>query len=304
MKVTVAIPTHNRHQTLELTLNSLAALKPAPEAAIDCLVIDNNSTDATPAVVENFARAAPFPVRRVFEHRQGSSFARNRAVAEAAGELLLFIDDDVIVEPDWAEQLRAEINRRSLDVACGLVLARWQAPPPQWLGAEVYGKLAVHRDESIARAAPPPERLSQFFSANVGFRKECFERFGLFREDLGVVGDNPMSGEDTELFERIIGGGGRIGIAPRAVVHHMIGPERMTRAYFRRKSFAFGVGSAFAGGRSHNRADKLARNLLRMAAAAARGNQPLAFYHQLECVNFFGYWYGRLKFPRSGAAQA
>ena len=304
MKLTVAIPTHNRHQTLGLTLDSLAALKLAPEVAIECLVIDNNSTDATPEVVQSFARTAPFPVRRVFEPRQGSSFARNRAVREANGEMLFFIDDDVIVEPDWAQQLLAEIGRRGLDAACGLVLAQWQAPPPQWLGAEVYGKLAVHRGESIADAAAPPEKLSQFFSANVGFRKECFARFGLFREDLGVVGDNPMSGEDTELFERIIGGGGRIGIAPRAVVHHMIGPERMTRAYFRRKSFAFGVGSAFAGGRSHNRADKLARNLLRMAAAAARGNQPLAFYHQLECVNFFGYWYGRIKLRRARAARA
>ncbi len=304
MKLTVAIPTHNRHQTLGLTLDSLAALKLTPRVAIECLVIDNNSTDATPEVVHSFARTAPFPVRRVFEPQQGSSFARNRAVREAHGELLFFIDDDVIVEPDWAEQLLAEIGRRGLDAACGLVLAQWQAPPPQWLRQEVYGKLAVHRGESIADAAAPPEKLSQFFSANVGFRKECFERFGLFREDLGVVGDNPMSGEDTELFERIIGGGGRIGIAPRAVVHHMIGPERMTRAYFRRKSFAFGVGSAFAGGRSHNRADKLAKNLLRMAAAAARGNQPLAFYHQLECVNFFGYWYGRIKLRRTRARRA
>jgi glucosyl-dolichyl phosphate glucuronosyltransferase len=296
MKLTVAIPTHNRHQTLELTLNSLTALRLAPELEIDCLVIDNNSTDATPQAVEAFARIAPFPVRRVFEERQGSSFARNRAVREARGELIFFIDDDVIVEPDWAAQLLAEIRRRELHAACGLVLARWQAAPPQWMGAEVYGKLAVHRGESAADAAPPPERLSQFFSANVGFSRECFERFGMFREDLGVVGDNPMSGEDTELFGRIISGGGRVGIAPRAVVHHLIGPERMTRGYFRRKSFAFGVGSAFAGGRTHNRPDKLAKNLLRMAVAAARGNQSLAFYHQLECANFFGYWYGRIKF--------
>ena len=290
MKLTVAIPTHNRAQTLALTLGSLAELKVDPEIDIECLVVDNNSSDATPGVVEAFARTAPFIVRRVFEPRQGSSFARNQAVHEARGELIFFIDDDVIVEADWASELLAEIRRRNLDAACGLVLARWQAAPPPWLGVEVYGKLAVH-----AESTPPPERLSQFFSANVGLKRECLERFGLFREDLGVVGGNPMSGEDTELFGRIISGGGKIGIAPRAVVHHLIGPERMTRAYFRRKSFAFGVGSAMGGGRTHNRPDKLIRNVVRMGAAAARGNRPLAFYHQLECVNFFGYWYGRLK---------
>jgi len=80
MKLTVAIPTHNRSRTLVLTLNSLAALEVGREIEIDCLVVDNNSTDPTPGVVDDFARRAPFPVRRVFEPRQGSSFARNRAV--------------------------------------------------------------------------------------------------------------------------------------------------------------------------------------------------------------------------------
>jgi glucosyl-dolichyl phosphate glucuronosyltransferase len=297
MKLTVAIPTHNRSQTLALTLSSLAQLKPDPGIDLECLVVDNNSSDATPAVVQGFARTAPFAVRTVLEPRQGSSFARNRAVDEALGELIFFIDDDVIVEPDWAAQLMAEIRRRELDAACGLVLARWQAPRPPWLDVEVYGKLAVHPEQST-----PPEKLSQYFSANVGFTRECFSRFGLFREDLGVVGNNPMSGEDTELFARIINSGGQMGIAPRAVVHHLIGAERMTRPYFRRKAFAFGVGSAFSGGRTHNHLDKLGKNLLRMTAAAARGDQPLSFYHQLECVNFLGYWYGRLKLQRTAAA--
>ncbi len=298
MKLTVAIPTHNRSRTLALTLNSLGQLQADPEIDLDCLVVDNNSSDATPAVVEAFARTAPFAVRWVLETRQGSSFARNRAVHEAQGAMIFFIDDDVIVESDWASQLMAEIGRRQLDAACGLVLAQWQAPRPPWLDVNLYGKLAVHPEQST-----PPEKLSQYFSANVGFTRECFSRFGLFREDLGVVGDNPMSGEDTELFARIIGAGGRIGIAPSAVVHHLIGAERMTRPYFRRKAFAFGVGSAFSGGRSHNRLDKLIKNLVRMGAAAASGNQTLAFYHQLECVNFFGYWYGRMKLQRSPARR-
>ncbi len=293
MTLTVAIPTHNRARTLALTLDSLAALRLDPGITFEGLVIDNNSSDATPSVVEEFARAAPFAIRRVFEPRQGSSFARNRAVREGQGDLIFFIDDDVIVDREWASELRSAIEERGLDAACGLVLAQWQAPPPKWLGVEVYGKLAVHPETRV-----PAEALSQYFSANVGFTRRCLDRFGLFREDLGVVAGNPMSGEDTELFARIIGGGGKIALAPRAVVHHLIGPERMTRSYFRHKSFAFGVGSAMSGKRTHNRVDKLVRNLVRMGAAAAQGNPSLAFYHQLECVNFFGYWYGRIALRR------
>jgi hypothetical protein len=68
---------------------------------------------------------------------------------------------------------------------------------------------------------------------------------------------------------------------------------RMKRGYLRRKAFAFGVGTAITGGRSHNHLDKLVRNAIRMALAAARNDSAAAVYHELECANFFGYWWGR-----------
>ncbi len=294
MKLTIAIPTHNRAHLLARTLDSIERLKLDEGVDAECLVVDNNSSDDTAAVVESLAGRGPIKVRRLFESRLGSSFARNRAIREADCDLILFVDDDATVEPDWASEMIAEIERRKLDAACGLVLARWPSPPPSWLGPMLYVKLAVHDPALSAAPIDETERLHNYFSANVGFRRKTFERFGCFREDLGVTGGNPLSGEDTELFARIIEGGGRMGFAPRAVVHHWIGPERLTRSYFRRKSFAFGVGSAFQGGRSHNRLDKLFRNAVRMIAAAVRGDSSRAFHHQLECVNFFGYWRGRL----------
>jgi glucosyl-dolichyl phosphate glucuronosyltransferase len=293
--LTIAIPSHNRAATLRETLASVAALAIPVDVDVDCIVVDNGSADETASVVETFARDAPLRVRRVFEARLGSSFARNRAVAETASDYIFFIDDDVIVEPGWAAELLSSIRARDLDAACGMVLPRWSSSPPAWLGPSLWVKLAVHDQRAIAAAAPEAiERLDNYFSANVGFKRSTFVRFGNFREDLGVVGGNPISGEDTELFARIISKGGAMGFAPRAVVHHMIPPERMTRAYLRRKSFAYGVGSAFAGGKTHNRLDKLVRNAIRMAVATVRGDPERAIYHELECANFFGYWRGRL----------
>ncbi|HYB90001.1 MAG TPA: glycosyltransferase family A protein [Candidatus Binataceae bacterium] len=298
-RITVAIPTHNRASTLAETLASLAALEIPRGAELDCLVVDNASSDGTRAAVEAVAETAPIRIRCVVEPRLGSSFARNRAVDETDSDFVFFIDDDAIAEPGWAREMLAELDRRALDVACGMVLPRWAAPPPRWLGARLYVKLAIH-DERTIDAAPPGavETHSNYFSANAGFRRRSFERFGKFREDLGVVGGNPMSGEDTELFQRIIARGGKIGFARRAIVHHLIPPERMTREYLRRKSFAFGVGSAFAGGRSHNGPGKLARNAIRTALAIARGDTERAIYHELECANFFGYWRGRMMIRR------
>jgi glucosyl-dolichyl phosphate glucuronosyltransferase len=294
-RLTVAIPTHNRAATLRETLLSVAALDLGSEIDADCVVVDNHSTDDTPAVVDAIARQVALPIRRVFEPRLGSSFARNRGVDEARGDFVFFIDDDAIADRDWARELLAAIAQRNLDVACGAVLPRWPYPPPRWLGPRLYVKLAVHVEAALAASGRAIETLDNYFSANVGFRRDAFERFGRFREDLGVQGGNPMSGEDTELFARIMARGGAVGFAPRARVHHVIGPERMTRGYLRRKSFAFGVGSAYAGGRSHNHLDKLARNAWRMVLAAARGDAEGVVYHQLECLNFLGYWRGRMK---------
>jgi glycosyltransferase involved in cell wall biosynthesis len=295
VKLTIAIPTHNRAAIVRDTLASVAALAIPDEVDADCVVIDNASTDDTAAVVDDFARGSAFPMRRVVEARPGSSFARNRAVDETASDYIFFIDDDAIAERDWAAELLDEMRRRDLDAACGMVLPRWSSPPPKWLGKTLWVKLAVHDRGAIESApASSAERLDNYFSANVGFKRAAFARFGRFREDLGVVGGNPISGEDTELFARILARGGTMSFAPRAIVHHLIPPERMTRAYLRRKSFAFGMGTAFAGLQNHNRLDKLIRNGVRMAAAMLSGDPERAIYHELECANFLGYWRGRL----------
>lgn len=299
IKLTIAIPTHNRAHSLAETLTAVAAQKLPNSIDPECLIVDNGSTDDTTDVVERFARDAPMKVRYAFERHLGSSFARNRAIEEAHGDLILFIDDDAVAEPTWAIELMTEMDRRDLDVACGMVLPRWTVKPPQWLGPSLYVRLAVHDEAKIASEPPAKaDHIHNYFSASAGFRRETFELFGRFREDLGVVGNNPISGEDTELFARIIARGGVIGFAPKSRVHHIIGPERMTRAYLRRRSFAFGFGSAITGGATHNHPDKLFRNGLRMALAVVRGNYERAVYHELECANYFGYWRGRVRLSR------
>ncbi len=303
-KLTIAIPTHNRSRLLRATLTSIDSLQLPSDYSTEILIIDNNSTDDTASVIGEFAATSHLPIRRIFEPRQGSSFARNRAVDEASGDYLLFIDDDAVAEPRWALELLDTLERRLLDAACGIVLPRWPVPPPRWLGPSVYIKLAVH-NEARLRAAPKDEieHIHNYFSANVGFRRDAFARFGKFREDLGVVGGNPISGEDTELFERFMHLGGAVGFASAARVHHLIPPERMTRSYLRRKSYAFGFGSALTGRPTHNQLDKLARNAIRMASAVLRREHERTVYHELECANFFGYWSGRLWLHRHRAAR-
>src|SRR5688500_504515 len=103
MDASVLICTYNRARLLEATLASLAAMRVPPDLHWDVIVVDNNSTDGTRAVIESHVHAFPVALRYVFEPRQGKSHALNSGAAASAAEVIAFTDDDVRIDPDWLE---------------------------------------------------------------------------------------------------------------------------------------------------------------------------------------------------------
>src|SRR5215467_6100810 len=98
-RVTVAICTFNRCAALDRTLRSFESLEVPQDIEWELLVVDNKSTDDTPGVVSRYAQK--LPVRYFFEGTPGKSRAANLAVRQASGELMLWTDDDVIVDGRW-----------------------------------------------------------------------------------------------------------------------------------------------------------------------------------------------------------
>ena len=99
MLITVGICTFNRAESLRRTLNSLAAMEVPADFAWELVVVNNNSTDHTDAMInEDHGR---LPIRREFEKRPGHSNARNRAIDAARGDYIVWTDDDVVVDPGW-----------------------------------------------------------------------------------------------------------------------------------------------------------------------------------------------------------
>ena len=109
-QTTVILCTYNRCQVLRAALQSLAASELPDSIQWEVLVVDNNSTDQTRQVVEEFCRRCPGRFRYIFEPHPGKSFALNRGIQEAKGEVLAFTDDDVSVEPTWLQNLTASLN--------------------------------------------------------------------------------------------------------------------------------------------------------------------------------------------------
>src|ERR1019366_3158512 len=109
MKTTVIVCTYNRCQVLAKTLESVAASKVPDSVEWEVLIVDNNSSDQTREVVEDFCRRYPGRFRYLFERRQGLSSARNAGIRESQSEILAFTDDDATVEPDWLWNLTSAL---------------------------------------------------------------------------------------------------------------------------------------------------------------------------------------------------
>ena len=101
MQFSVVIPTYNRADELAPTLRSLSALDVG--APWEVVVVDNNSTDDTRAVVDAAARTFPVELSYVFEREQGRSAALNAGIRKSRGAVVVTTDDDVRVEPDWLD---------------------------------------------------------------------------------------------------------------------------------------------------------------------------------------------------------
>ena len=109
----------------------------------ELLVVDNNSTDATPEVVAR-ARARDDRVRYLRETKQGVSHARNAGIAAARAPILAFTDDDVRVGPGWLAAIaRAFCQYPGASAVGGKVLPLWPAPPPPWLTRAQWAPLAL-----------------------------------------------------------------------------------------------------------------------------------------------------------------
>ena len=126
VNVSVLIGTYNRCERLRGTLQALKAQRLDAGMAPELVVVDNRSTDATRAVVEEEGARAPWPVRYVYEPMQGLCAARNRAIHEARGRWLAFIDDDVRPDQEWLRMIVRAFQQWNAEGVCGRVLPIWE----------------------------------------------------------------------------------------------------------------------------------------------------------------------------------
>jgi glycosyltransferase involved in cell wall biosynthesis len=243
--LSVVICTYNNVRCLGEALHALGAQKDRARAAVlPVLVIDNNSTDGTAALIAQVIAAGSLPgLRRIVETQQGQAHARRRGVMESATEWIAFIDDDNYVAPDWLENACAFLDARP---ACGAFGGCneivWEEAPPPLVRATPYAY-------AVLDLGPEPRRLEgeerwRLRGAGLVCRKSALFAAGWldWRVCVGRRGAGvPMSGDDLEIVMRIARAGFEIHYAPGCRLRHFITRDRLNFSYLDRIHLGFGL---------------------------------------------------------------
>lgn len=236
MDITVAICTYNGAEDVPEVLDHLRAQEEVGNVQWEVLVVDNNSTDATEAVVrehqEDWERDAQ--LRYAFEERQGKSYALQTAVEEARGTWIAFLDDDNLPAPDWvAAAYRFAGSHPRAGAFGGQIHGQFEEEPPTSFGLVKPLFALNERTEEICYSAG--DRL-EFTAPGAGLvvrRKawtESVPETGL--ELKGPTGDSRGTlGEEFELQWRLYQNGWEIWHNPSMHLGHRIPSERLEEEY-------------------------------------------------------------------------
>ena len=234
--VSVVICTHNRARLLASALRSVCAQTASPDL-YEVLVVDNDSTDNTRMVVEDYARPLS-NVRYALERRLGLSHARNRGWREARGAYVAYMDDDATAAPAWLGELLKVIGRpEPPDILGGPYAPFYLTDKPTWY-RDAYGAFDLGEREMPVLRAP------FLCGSNIAVRRAVLRALGGFRPELGMRGADVAYGEETELQMRALKAGFRIMHVPTMRVLHLVPPGKMTLRWLVRSSWNKGVARA------------------------------------------------------------
>jgi len=249
--LTVAICTYNGAERLPDVLECLQACQSFQLETIaplrwEVLVIDNNSQDATPMIVEAYQTGerstgwGTVALRYVLESRQGLAYARQRAIEAANAPIVGFLDDDNLPEPDWPLAVAKFMEQHPQVGAIGSrVFPRYETePPPDF--ERVAPFLAITDRGDRPRPYPPQQGLLPPGAGLAVRRSAWLATVPPQLQLLGRVGGQMLAGEDLEALSYLQRSGWEIWYNPAMRIAHKIPAARLTRSYL--DALMYGIG--------------------------------------------------------------
>lgn len=269
--VSICIASYRRPEGLSRLLDSLERLKLPIGIQIETIVVDNDR-DASAASIAHSRSRSLEPIHYCVEPQRNIALARNRALSEASGEWILFIDDDEVADENWIMEYLKLVEHEPCDGAFGPVLPRLEEVVTPWLDVPTFYTQRRHATGKTLGA-------DDLFTSNAMVRRRLFDERS-FDPSYGLTG-----GSDSELFGRMSRSGARFVWCDEARVVEFVPPERHCFGWLAQRAFRGGcVHSRLA--RSNAPGDSLRRALRAVVLlgafaalspfSALRGRRPLA----------------------------
>jgi glycosyltransferase involved in cell wall biosynthesis len=250
IEATIIIPTRNRRHELVNCLKSLVN-QTANADRFEILIVDNASTDDTPAAAARFIEYHnEHRVHYILEPIPGLLSGRHRGAIVARADILCFVDDDIIADPNWLECVIDAFNAPDVHLVGGPSIAKFDAPPPHWVD-----HLSVEIPEgrfldslSLIDLGPSIREIAPYFvwGLNFNIRKRTLFELGGFHPD-GVPTNLARYRGDGEggLAHKILDKGYKSLYRPGAKVEHIISADRLQLDYFRNRRFLQGISDSY-----------------------------------------------------------
>ncbi len=234
----IIICTYNRIDFLPKALAGLSKqILSANEFEI--ILVNNNSPDSTDSFCKNFIEQHPdLDIQYEIEYNQGLSYARNKGIELANGEFLIFLDDDAIPIPEYLSHLKTFFNTYPDAIACGgRIYPLFESKRPKWMSSFLLPLTSsIDLGNKVKLFS-----LNQYpIGANMAFRKDVFQKYGLFDVNLGRRGNNLEGSEEKAIFLQLYKNKGAVYYVPDAIVHHAVPDKRLTYDFFKRQAQGIG----------------------------------------------------------------
>ena len=235
-EISVAVCTYNRSDVLPKCLESLVD-QTAGSELFEVLIIDNNSTDETKKIASDFCKKHN-NFKYIFEGKQGLSHARNRAIVEASGKYLAYIDDDAIADRDWVKSILDCFAKTDADVVGGPIFHFVKAEKRPLF----YNKKCFSFDPGNKRKRMlPPGFDFGFPGGNSCFKRSLFDEFGNYLAGLGMMGRKQRMGEDSEMGYRLLKAGKVFYYEPGMKIDHQLRSKNVTLKGILKRSYDTGI---------------------------------------------------------------
>lgn len=237
--LTAIICTYNRAKYIAPLLESISA-NDLSKTEYEILLVDNNCTDNTREICEAFSQAhKDVQFRYVVETEQGLSAARNKGIKEAKGNIIVYIDDDALVDM-WYLRTIAEYMyaHPEIDAVGGPIIPLYETEEPQWMTRYTKELLCGYLYFGEKERPFPGDRYPG--GGNAAYRAEVFEKVGLFNTALGRKGNSLMGAEEKDIFDKMKAQGMRFMYLPKMILHHIIPQKKLERDYFDRLTLQIG----------------------------------------------------------------